>query len=222
MGAVTDSSLRPIPGAEVVIVLSSTRVTANEKGQFRISGIPSGDYLVSVHRVGFETLTAPITLSGVDTLRLALQMIPAAVHLAPVATTETRLSPRLRDFEERRKRGNGVFYDQDEIEAKNVVTAVDILREVTSLRLVPSGSALVAMSARQGTPCPMQVFVDGIALSGTGPGDRSPFDLNRLPSPKEIAAIEVYAGAASVPIWLANGPQSGKLGCGAILIWSRD
>ena len=43
-----------------------------------------------------------------------------------------------------------------------------------------------------------------------------------LPSPKEVMAIEVYSGPASVPQWLPIGPQAGKSSCGAILVWTRD
>ena len=49
--------------------------------------------------------------------------------------------------------------------------------------------------------------------------------LSDLPSPKDIMGIEVYAGPATAPVWLADGPK-GPLGpkrmCGVILLWTRD
>ena len=67
----------------------------------------------------------------------------------------------------------------------------------------------------------VSVYVDGVALG--------PEALSNLPSPKEIAAIEVYPGSATLPLWLSNGPswvQSSRrgstMGCGAVLVWTRD
>ena len=66
----------------------------------------------------------------------------------------------------------------------------------------------------------MQVYVDGVALAGSRPD--VPFDLNLLPSPKEIMGIEIYSGPASVPQWLPNGPVSSGHNCGVIVVWTRD
>lgn len=68
----------------------------------------------------------------------------------------------------------------------------------------------------------MQIYVDGVPLTDAGPHSNSPYDLTQLPSPKDIMGIEVYSGAATVPLWLPTGPEAGKLGCGAILVWTED
>jgi hypothetical protein len=59
--------------------------------------------------------------------------------------------------------------------------------------------------------CFMTVLVDGVAMP-------APFNLDLLPSPHDLAGIEVYAGPATIP------PQySGyNRGCGLILIWTKD
>jgi hypothetical protein len=72
------------------------------------------------------------------------------------------------------------------------------------------------LSAREGGnpslgACPMQVYLDQVPLP-------SPFNLDLLPPPKQIAGIEVYAGAATIP------PQFSGMnrGCGVIMVWTKD
>jgi hypothetical protein len=61
----------------------------------------------------------------------------------------------------------------------------------------------------------MSVYVDGsLAL---GAGRRDPVSIDELVRPGEIAAVEVYPSAASVP-----AEYTGTTGrCGAVVIWTR-
>jgi hypothetical protein len=43
-----------------------------------------------------------------------------------------------------------------------------------------------------------------------------------LPRPNAIVAVEVYAGSAQLPVWVAQGQANTNRGCGAILIWTKD
>ena len=58
---------------------------------------------------------------------------------------------------------------------------------------------------------PMQVYVDGVAMP-------TPFNLDELPSPKNLAGIEIYSGPATTP------PQYGGVDrrCGVIVVWTKD
>lgn len=49
-----------------------------------------------------------------------------------------------------------------------------------------------------------------------------PLNLDLLPSPKDVMGIEIYGGAATAPIWLPIGPQVAHIGCGVIMLWTRD
>ena len=220
LGSVTDSSLRPVPGADVSIALSNIRVVSDDRGKFELSEVPPGTYLLTVRRLGFGPVAATVAVPAGDTVRPVFILESAAVRVAGVNVTAHSISSRRAEFEERRRHGNGEFFDQVEIEAKGLVSASDILRQAKSVRIVTAGTQLVAESARQWTKCPLQVYVDGVPLAGLG--RNTPFDLNLLPSPKEIMGIEIYSGPESVPLWLPEGPQAGKRGCGAILVWTRD
>jgi hypothetical protein len=171
-------------------------------------------------RLGFRPTATGVSVSPGDTARPAIMLEPSAAELPAVTIVEHKASSRLREFDERRARGDGEFFTQAQIEARNVVSIVDILRQAKGLRVTTNGQTLIAMSARQWTNCPMQVYVDGVPLAGARPN--APFDLNLLPSPKEILGIEIYSGPASVPQWLPNGPVSSGHNCGVIVVWTRD
>jgi hypothetical protein len=218
-GVVTDSGLHPIEGADVSIVLSNIHVATDARGRFEISIVPAGGYLLMARGLGFRPIATGVSVSPGDTARPAIMLEPSAAELPAVTIVEHKASDRLREFDERRARGNGEFFTQAQIEARNVVSIVDMLYQAKGIRII-KGGGLIATSARQGTYCPMQVYLDGVALAGSGP-DR-PFDLTLLPSPKEIMGIEIYSGPSSVPQWLPNGPVSSGHRCGVIVVWTRD
>ncbi len=59
--------------------------------------------------------------------------------------------------------------------------------------------------------CYMQVIVDDVHLP-------TPTDLTLLPSPREIAGMELYTGPATLPVRY-NGLDAR---CGLLLVWTRD
>jgi hypothetical protein len=220
-GVVTDSGLHPLEGVDISIVLSTSHVATDASGRFQISAVPAGDYLLMARRLGFRPIATGVNVSPGDTARPAIMLEASAAELPTVTIVEHKASSRLREFDERRARGDGEFFTQAQIETRNVVSIVDIIRQAKGVRVVIVGGKPLAMSARQGTGCPMQVYVDGVPLAGAGPPN-TPFDLNLLPSPKEIMGIEIYSGPSSVPQWLPNGPVSSGHRCGVIVVWTRD
>lgn len=228
LGAVTDTGLAPIANAEIEFVGTSLHVTTDARGRFAVTDLPATTYLVAARRLSFQPTVNIAELRGGDTLRLALTLQPSVTELTPVVVRERSTSARLREFEERRRAGVGEFFTQEQIEARNPTSVTDLLRQSKTLNISPEGSgAVLAKSGRTwGYNCFVQVFLDGIPLAGAGRplpgGDLPPPDLSRLPSPKEIMGIEIYAGAGTAPNWLPTGRDKGRTGCGVIMLWTRD
>jgi hypothetical protein len=218
LGIVADTNLRPVVGADVSFAGSSVHATTDSLGRFRVVHVPAGQFLLIARAIGYRPTTSPVDIMDGDTLRLAFTLEPAtAQELATVVVTERTLSKRLQDVEERRKLGFGEFFTRADIEKANAVGIADILRRAKSVRISPGGNS--ALSAREVisplmAPCYMAIYLDGIALGAER--------LDYLPSPKDIAAIEVYAGSSTLPVWLPRGPLGTRVGCGAILVWTRD
>jgi hypothetical protein len=213
VGTVADTNLYPIPLADVSIGGSSVHVTADTLGRFRITNMPTGRFVLIARRIGFQPGVSAIDVAERDTLWLAFTLEPAAQELAAVVVTERTLSWKLEQFNQRRKLGFGQFFTRGDIDTINPIQVVDILRRATAVRIGPGGQT--ALSARYG--CPMPIYLDGISLP---PGIASRLDY--LPPPNEMAAVEVYAGAATVPAWLPKPPAGSPESCGAILFWTKD
>jgi hypothetical protein len=217
-GVVTDSALRPVGAADVSILFTHVHVAADAQGRFAITHLRAGNYLLAIRRLGFHAVTAAVRVGDGDTVRPAFLLQPAVAEFEPVTVTARTGSARLRDFDARRALGLGEFWTADQIDSRHAVSTVDILRESVRLRVVPSGPKKIGMSRRQWTACPVQVYIDGVAVAQGS----APFDLEQLPAPAEILGIEVYGGPAEEPLWLPRGSSAASLSCGAVLVWTKD
>ena len=216
-GIVTDTNSVALADATVSILNTSVQVVTSASGRFRIVALPAGHYLVMVRRLGYESASTMMQVAAGDTLRasFALERVVATLDTMKVASTFT--AARLSEFEERRKLGVGHFMTQAEIEQRNTVVIADLLRPILSVKIMGSGTGQYAVSMRGAKgltlePCPFQVFVDGVAMLPV------PVNLNNLASPKELAGIEVYSGAATIPLQFKRSDS----GCGVILLWTRS
>ena len=105
------------------------------------------------------------------------------------------------------------------MDQRNTPRATELLRVFQSVSVVtdPARAATAprfyAVNRRTtgGKACYMDVIIDGQLMP-------TPFDLEELPSPKELLGMEVYASAASVPVQYAKFGST----CGAILVWTKD
>ena len=222
-GLVTDSMLAPLVAAQVTVLSSNVRVGTGPNGRFRITDVPSGEYVIIVRRAGFRPASTIVQVPAGDTLRLNYTLERTETSLAPAMIVEVRTSVRMLEFEARRRAGLGEFMGTDEIERRNTVYATDLMRRFASLNVSPSygsgGGGMAeyyALSKREGgsvtlSACPYTVIIDEMAMP-------TPFNLELLPSPKWIAGIEVYHGAATTPPRYAGLNR----GCGVILIWTKD
>jgi len=219
-GVVSDTSLAPMQGAFISILGTSIRVGTGPNGRFRITKIPTGQYLVIVKRVGYRPASAVIEVPSADTVRLSYILERVTETLETVTITEKAPTERMSEFEQRRKLGFGEFMTRAEIDQRNSVFPTELFRKFMSVNVSPSRTGPItqwfALSRREGGnptlgACPMQVYLDRVPLP-------NPFNLDLLPSPKEITGIEVYAGSATIP------PQFNGFnrGCGIILVWTRD
>ena len=217
-GVVSDTSLAPMQGAFISIL--GTSIGTGPNGRFRITKIPTGQYLVIVKRVGYRPASAVIEVPSSDTVRLSYTLERVAETLETVTITEKAPTERMSEFEQRRKLGFGEFMTRAEIDQRNSVFPTELFRKFMSVNVSPSRTGPItqwfALSRREGGnptlgACPMQVYLDRVPLP-------NPFNLDLLPSPKEITGIEVYAGSATIP------PQFNGFnrGCGIILVWTRD
>jgi hypothetical protein len=234
-GVVTDTNLVPLAGAEVTILRTTLKLTTQAGGRFRVNAVPSGQYLLIVKRLGYRPASQVVEVPESDTVRLSYTLERAVVSaLDTVRIMAKSQSRRMDEFDARRKLGFGEFMGVDEINKRNSVYATELIRKFQSVnvQLVQSSKgtqqkyypvsrratgSLNSMPSAPGEEpipagvCVLTVFVDDVMMP-------TPFDLDLLPSPRELQAIEVYAGSATIP------PQYNGLnrGCGVMLVWTKD
>jgi hypothetical protein len=220
-GVVSDTGLVPLQAAFVAILGTKIRVGTGPNGRFRITNVPAGEYLVIVKRVGYHPTSGVVDVPASDTVRLAYTLDKLRPNeLETVVITANSPSSRMVGFESRRKLGVGEFMSADQIKARNSVFTTELMRAFKSVNVSPSHANAIttyyALSAREGGnptvgACPMQVYLDQVPLP-------TPFNLDLLPPPNDLAGIEVYAGASTIPPEF-NGYNRG---CGLILVWTKE
>lgn len=207
-GLVTDSTLAPVDDVTVSVVGTPVRVVTGANGQFRILSLPVGRHRVLARRIGREPALADVVVTAGEQTRLVFVLEPLVTAL-PTARVEgvARKSMRLEEFDQRRKLGEGQFLTLEQIEKRNVVSVTDLL--AGGFRGIRMGNGGVTNGRFPITqPCPLDYYVDGFPRRATD-----------LPSPKEIAGLELYLGPATMP---AQYKRSSGSKCGIILIWMKD
>jgi hypothetical protein len=117
-------------------------------------------------------------------------------------------------IERMRQLGTGRALTRADIERMNPQSVGGVLMAMSSqLRAVDSQQMVVNTVFLRGGPrgsCPPAIFIDGFRVN------QRPTNVNLLLEPRHIEAVELYVGAAQVPIGFQDPG-----GCGSILLWSR-
>jgi len=232
--------------SEVDVAIPALNLVArtNWLGEYRFSRVPAGMYALEARHLGYKPVGDSVRVAAGE-VRLDFVLDQKAVTLESVVSTATNknyISPSLRAFEERMNTHQGGSFVADSTLRKSEDRKLpEVLQSrapgMTFLR-APAGSATYAYSARstaaqcgvfqackgrfnQQVPrlCYVSVYLDGIKL-GPDPqhvdADDPPPDLNSL-SVSDLAGVEFYAGAASVPMQYHNDNP-----CGTLLLWTRE
>ncbi len=226
-----DSLDHTLTGTEITITALDRRTVSNYLGEFRLTGLPFGHYTVVLRHIGFAVITDTVTIGDERIVLRDYELAPQATTLDSVRVTAAvpvAVPFKLREYTERRDAHTGGYFIDDSTLRKNesrklqdVITSfVPGVRRYQSAPMTqPSAEYL---SSGRGTcdgpvlmcrswNCPVTLYIDGAVAASSVP------DLNSY-SIGNIAAVEYYAGGASVPIkYNATGN-----GCGVLLLWTRD
>lgn len=234
-GRVADQAQSPVQNAEVEISGIGARTRTDSLGHFLFRAVPSGLHRVAVRRLGYAPASVDVRVANDDSVTVHVLLMRQAQLLPKVPVEGARPSVdayRLRDFERRRSSGVGQFLTADDLAPERSRPLGDVLVRLRGTYMVRSSTAACLTTTRgsqsftnsasgwcgnqsigAGT-CPAAVFVDGFP-SYDGRGEEL-FNLNTLHA-DEVAGIEFYSGAATLPREL-----SAPLGtCGALVIWTK-
>lgn len=228
----------PIAGAEIALPALNLKTTSDSSGKFMITGIPAGNFAVTVRHLLFSPVSSLLGFGKSDTVDTDMLLTAAKTVLPTVAVAESKPNAKMSVFEERRKGGFGHFLTEDDLKKSENGRLSEAMARVPGNRVLAgntqaawmyggrgvqsrSGSTLptldradIAKGAKSGY-CYAAVVVDGIYVYQGNPGETL-FDLNSIPL-SEIAGVESYAGGATMPA-MYNGTRST---CGLIIIWTK-
>ncbi|MCC6396257.1 MAG: TonB-dependent receptor, partial [Bacteroidetes bacterium] len=90
-GKVVDQNNQPVPGANVVLLGTTTGAVANLEGSFTVLNVPVGAYDVRVGAVGYQPrLTKGVTISAGQTTTLNVTIIETVIETGEVVTVVER------------------------------------------------------------------------------------------------------------------------------------
>ena len=211
-GHVVDERGRPIPGAEVLVLVGDSirqQVRTDSVGYFVVAnGERYDEPLFRVRRFGYRVRTLS-SLRGRDGAPavIELALLPADLEAVRVMARVDESRGKLREFYAHRATSRfGYFFDRDAIAAKRGLTYMsDLMRFVPGARLMPGriGSQVRLRDCR-----PI-LWIDGVRLTGA--------ELDETVSLADVQAVEVYASLAGMPAQYIDRRSN----CGAVVVWLK-
>jgi hypothetical protein len=235
-GIVTDSANVAIGGVEVSLPDASKTTLTNEQGAFALRDVPPGTQRISVRRVGYGPVEAPVAIEAGRTVERHIRLA-RATSLDSVVVTEKAVDHQLDDFEVNKKLGLGHFLTRAELAPQEGRSTGATLTAVPGIKVFAIGPYAWVGSGRHNA-----TSFGGNSQAKLDPGDkakRAPlwdcyalvylddhlvfrgqkinntweplFDINSIPV-AQIEAIEYYASAAETPTkYSALNSQCGVL-----------
>lgn len=201
-------------GVEVAVEGTQLRATTNDRGEFRLPGVPPGTIELRARRLGFRPNAVRIIVPESGTETVSLKLAVAAQELQPVVVRGRAVTytGRLAGYYERlERRTSGVFITREQIERDNSRSLNQLLQRVPGITTLRQRDGSTGVRIRDRTCAPL-IWLDGSALP-TGHVDLDTFE------PSTLEGIEIYLGSTAAP---ARYSWSRDLSnCGTILLWTR-
>jgi len=187
----------------------------SHRGSARLWTSDSDTITLSVRRLGYLPLITSLIARGRAWDTVVVELNASRQSLGPVTVTvsATRRALGLREFEERRAMGLGLFVPRDQIASRNTSRPSDVLRGMRGVNLVRLRSGgygvrfTLYTAARAG--CAPDIWIDGQLARGR--------EIDDLAS-DDVEAIELYQSWSTVPLQFSQGSV---VPCGTIVIWTR-
>jgi carboxypeptidase family protein len=213
VGRIVDLQSRsPVRDAHIALLGTPLRAATDSGGRFAVDSLRSGTYVLQARAIGYAVTSWVIPLRDGELVEMAFELPPIADTLAPITVEgpPTYFERRMREFNERRHAGRGVFITEDDIHERRASTLMDVLRGVPGVRLACRiANCVVEMTRSAQGLCRADWVVDGFpATESSTP---------HLPV-VGIVGIEIYRSPMETPSQFLK-PDSQ---CGVIVIWTKS
>ncbi len=211
VGTVRDPLGAALEGVTVEIPGQSTRT--NARGAFQLFTAAFDTVTITIRVIGYTELSALLTARERqwDTVLVQLERTAQPLKGVTVKENPNRRANSLREFDERRARGNGVFVTRSDIVARGATRLGDVVRNMRGVNVVRGRVRFVSQTGSRGTLCQPDVWLDGARARGMEVDDILASD---------VEAMELYANFSSVPFEFSSRGGS-AIPCGTVVIWTR-
>lgn len=229
IGEVLDARTeRPVVAATVSVDGGTATTATNRRGSFVLSGVPVGVHELAVRHLGYAPLSHVVSVSRGITTEVEIGLVPDPVEMEPIVATATR--PRRLEvggFYERKYWGElvggGTYFTAADIERRGPVLISHMIADEPGIRLGDCRlrrSSCMLLNTRvrsEFSPdgCPLSFYLDNTRVRALGGRDGQTID--DLVRPHEIAGVEIYRNAASLPGEFAGSDSQ----CGIVAIWTK-
>lgn len=208
---VTSEGGRPLANAQMRVV-NGEPARANERGEWTLTGAPSGTRVLEVRAPGYYPVRRAVDIAdGAPAVRVPLSRLAAMLDTIRVVS---RTSRSLGGFLERKNTlGTGRFITGDEIARRRLLDTSEIFATIPGLvrERVSGEEDLFYMRGIFADRC-----APAVVLNGTIMRNLSTNDISQFVRPADIAAMEVYQESQVPPQF-----QDALSGCGSIVIWTK-
>jgi hypothetical protein len=166
--------------------------------------------------VGFSPARQPVDIVRGTPGAAEVELTNLGITLDTVKVIAQRIYTRpLSDFERRRLRGFGRFFDEKDIERRKPTLLTDLLRSLPGVYVVPSKWGGDDVLMRGGPGAGNGMCRPDLVIDGSRQINDSTFPFNTLVWANELRAVEVYTRPSEVPAEFQT-----MTGCGAIVVWT--
>lgn len=196
--------------AEVYLDGTRFRVGTDDRGRFRLEGLPDGTYVIGVTRLGYQSREDTLFVGEGELVEVVLPMgrTPLEIEGVEVVVTRRSFLLEMRGFYDRSLQGfRGTFLDRAAIEDRDPLFVTDLLRNIPGVEVVEGSRLIMSQSVNfydGGRGCEPSLWLDGIRS-----GWRNYDDIR----PEHLEGLEVYTGSG------APGKYNDL--CGTVVIWTR-
>ncbi len=218
-GRILSRGERPLANAHVSLEGSDATATTNDRGEFALSGLPSGSQTLTARALGFlpERRTVQL-LTGHAPNEVVVHLTSLKLFLDTIRVTATRVyTTDANGFEGRKRADQGHYTDRAQIERQQATAASDLLRMIPRVEVMASGVGSFGHVVAFRKPfafegyCRPDLYVDGYLFPS---GD---LEIDDMVIPDDIEGIEVYTKPGLAPAQFTNNMS----GCGSIVVWTR-
>lgn len=199
-GQIKTSDGEPLPGATVKLHKTNYGTLTDQNGNFKLSNIPVGNYILQASAIGFKTQKKEINITDGQVRNFNFSLSESSEQMETVNVIGRTTNQEV----------NRQAFNVTAVDAKKLYnTTLDIsgaLDRVAGIRVRESGGVgsnfNLSLNGFSGNH--VRYFIDGIPMDNFG----SSFQINNIPI--NIAdRIEVYKGV--VPMWLGSDALGGAI-----------